>query len=76
MGSRKEIMESELSKISGGEITYTWNGEEGSIGINGCNNFKLLDKDGFISYYKKVKDSMPEKDILKNLYSMGIIESF
>ena len=76
MGSRKEIMESELSKISGGEITYTWNGEEGSIGINGCNNFKLLDKDGFISYYKEVKDSMPEKDILKNLYAMGIIESF
>jgi len=74
MSNRIEIMENELSNISGGQITYTWDGNQGSIGINGYNNFTLLDKDGFVEYYSKHKDSMSEVDILKNLYAQGIIE--
>lgn len=76
MCSRIEIKGAELKDINGGKITYTWDGTEGSIGINGYNNFKLLDKDAFGEYYTEHKDSMDEVDILRNLYAMGIIEEF
>ena len=71
---RKRIIEDELRNISGGQITYTWDGSQGSIGINGYNNFTLLDKDAFVAYYSKHKDSKSEIDILKDLYAQGIIE--
>lgn len=74
MAEKHEIREEELDRVSGGEITYTWDGTQGSIGINGCNNFVLLDKNAFGSYYAKNKATMSEKDILKNLFAMGIIK--
>lgn len=74
MCPRIEIENSELENINGGEITYTWDGTQGTIGINGYNNFILLDKDAFGNYYSEVKDYMPEVEILKNLYAMGIIK--
>lgn len=71
--SKIDIREEDLDNVSGGKITYTWNGTEGSIGINGNNNFKLLNKDAFGAYYAENKDTMDEVDILRNLYAMGII---
>ena len=71
--SKIDIREEDLDNVTGGKITYTWNGTEGSIGINGNNNFKLLNKDAFVSYYAENKETMTEKDILKNLAAMGII---
>lgn len=72
--SKLEIREEELDKVSGGQITYTWDGTQGTIGINGNNNFILLDKDAFGAYYSQVKDTMAEKDILKELFAKGIIK--
>lgn len=74
MSDRKEILDKELENIAGGKITYTWTGTVGSIGINGYNNFILLDKDAFGEYYSQVKDTMPEVDILRNLFAKGIIK--
>lgn len=71
--SRQELLDEELDAVSGGKITYTWNGTIGSIGINGNNPYILLDKDAFGAYYMKVKDTMGETKILKNLLKMGII---
>jgi len=44
MTNKQEIQEEELDQVTGGTITYTWDGTQGSIGINGCNNFVLLNK--------------------------------
>lgn len=71
--AKREILDFELENVTGGKITYTWNGTEGSIGINGNNNFVLLDKDAFGEFYMKNKDTMAEVDILKALYAQGII---
>lgn len=74
MANKQEIREEELDQVTGGMITYTWDGKQGSIGINGNNNFVLLDKNAFGSYYAAHKDEMTEKDILKNLLAQGIIK--
>lgn len=74
MSSRIEINDNDSRNISGGKITYTWDGTQGTIGINGYNNFILLDKDAFGEYYTEVKGYMPEVEILKNLHAMGIIK--
>lgn len=73
MTSKVEIND-DLDAISGGKITYTWDGTKGSIGINGYNNFVLLDKDAFGAYYAEHKDTMTEKEILKNLFAANIIK--
>lgn len=73
MSDKREILDFELENVTGGKITYTWNGTEGSIGINGNNNFVLVNKDAFGEYYTKYKDSLPEVQILRNLYAQGII---
>ena len=74
MADRKVINDVELDNVTGGKITYTWNGEIGSIGINGNNNFVLLNKNAFGDYYAKHKDEKTEKEILKDLMAMGIIK--
>lgn len=73
MSDKREILDFELENVTGGKITYTWNGTEGSIGINGNNNFVLVNKDAFGEYYSKYKDTLPEVQILRNLYAQGII---
>lgn len=74
MSDRRELQFGELENVTGGEITYTWDGSIGSIGINGNNPYILLDKDAFGAYYSEVKEYMPETQILKNLLSKGIIK--
>lgn len=77
--SKFEIREEELDNVTGGKITYTWDDttKKGTIGINGNNNFTLLDKAAFVSYYNSVKDQTPKpKDsaILNALLAKGIIK--
>lgn len=74
MSDRRELQFDDLENITGGQITYTWDGSSGSIGINGNNPYILLDKDAFGAYYSEVKDDMSETKILKNLLAMGIIK--
>ena len=74
MSDRHELQFDDLENITGGRITYTWDGSIGSIGINGNNPYILLDKDAFGAYYSEVKDDMSETKILKNLLAMGIIK--
>lgn len=69
------ISEEELDNVVGGEITYTWDGSQGTIGINGNNPFILLDKAAFTSYYNSVKGSgITEAQVLNNLLAKGIIK--
>ena len=51
MAGMVELLDDDLIDINGGQITYTWNGETGSIGINGNNPFILVNKDDFVTYY-------------------------
>lgn len=72
---REAIFDSDLDNVTGGKITYTWDGSSGTIGINGNNAFALLDKDAFVSYYNSVKGTgIKESEILKNLLAKGIIK--
>jgi len=71
--AKQQIMDADLENIAGGQITYTWNGHIGSIGINGYNNFVLLNKNAYGAYYAEHKAEMTEQQILKNLFKLGII---
>lgn len=73
--SKVAIFDDELDNVTGGKITYTWDGSKGTIGINDNNVFTLLNKDAFVSYYNSVKGSgIKESEILKNLLAKGIIK--
>lgn len=71
--SKVELNKEEMELVAGGDITYTWNGESGTIGINGKNPFILVDKQGFIDYLNEVHGTMTDAEILSNLLDMGII---
>ncbi len=73
MADRNLINEEELDLVNGGQITYTWNGTEGSLGINGNNPYVLVNKDKFLSYYNKHKDDTSELDIIRYLLNNKII---
>ena len=72
--ARTELNEQVLEDVSGGNITYTWNGTSGTIGINGNNAFVLVDKSAFVSYYKSVQGTMKDSQILTNLLNQGVIK--
>lgn len=69
----QQLNDDELDLVSGGNITYTWDGSSGSIGIDGNNAFRLLDKEAFLAYYTSVHGTMTDGDILRNLLAMGVI---
>ena len=71
--SKIELHEEELNNVSGGKITYSWDGTSGKIGLNGNNFLVLLDKDAFVSYYKSIDGTgMSDADVLNNLIAKGI----
>ena len=73
--SKVAIFDDDLDNVTGGKITYTWDGNVGTIGIDGNNAFVLLDKDAFTSYYNSVKGTgIKESQVLKNLLAKGIIK--
>lgn len=72
MDNRVELNEEALENVVGGTITYTWNGEVGTIGINDYNPFVLVDKAAFIEYYNSVKGTMSDGAILNQLLAKGI----
>lgn len=72
--ARIELNDQVLEDVSGGNITYTWDGTSGTIGIDGDNRFVLLDKAAFVSYYNSVKGTMKDSQILTNLFNQGIIK--
>ena len=74
MAERKEIFEESLDSVSGGRITYTWDGTTGTIGIDGDNPFTLVDKEGFVSYYKANGSSMDDATMLNKLMELGYIQ--
>ena len=72
MSNKIEINDAELNDVAGGQITYTWDGNHGTIGRNGNNRYILVDKAAFIAYYNENKDTMSEATIIKNLLAQGI----
>lgn len=62
-----------LDDVTGGQITYTWDGNSGTLGINGRNPYILVDKAKFLAFYNENKDTMSEMNILKNLLQQRII---
>lgn len=73
MSDKIEIREEELDNVSGGAITYTWDGSQGSLGVNGNNKYKLLSKSAFLSVYNEMFGKKSDAEIIQALYSKGII---
>ena len=48
MSDRIEIKGGMLENVAGGAITYTWDGKQGSLVINGNNPYTLKDKEAFL----------------------------
>lgn len=73
MADRIEIKDEQLDNVSGGAITYTWNGTEGSLGIDGNNIYKLLNKDAFLGVYNDMFGKYTDLEIIKELKARGIV---
>lgn len=74
MSDKYEIRDEELDNVTGGAITYTWNGKEGSLGMNGVNKYDLLDKEAFLKIYHEMFGKYSDADIIRRLRSEGIIQ--
>jgi hypothetical protein len=74
MADRKMIQEEELESVNGGQITYCWNGETGSLGMNGNNTYRLLDKAAFLKVYNEMFGKFSDAEIIKELRNQGIIK--
>lgn len=68
----QQLSDDELDLVSGGQITFSWDGTTGSIGMDGYNPFILTSRDAFAEYYNSVRGTMSDVDILRNLVTMGI----
>lgn len=73
MSNREQINDEELFQVAGGQITYCWNGNEGSLGMNGNNKYKLLDKNAFLDIYREMFGKYSDADIIRTLREQGII---
>ncbi len=72
MANKVELFDEELDAVTGGKITYTWDGSVGTIGMNGNNIYKLVDKEAFVEYYNSVKGTKKNSQILRYLLENGI----
>ncbi len=74
--SKVELFDEELIDVTGGQITYTWDGSVGTIGMNGRNPYTLVDKDAFVAYYKSVQGTgIKDSQILRYLLEHGIAKA-
>lgn len=73
MSNRTQLFDDDLVDVTGGQITYTWDGTKGTIGMNGRNPFILVNKSAFIEYYNSVKgEGKKDSEILNYLLDHGI----
>ena len=74
MSEKYEIRDEELDNVTGGAITYTWDGHQGSLGMNGVNKYTLLDKSAFLEVYNEMFGKYSDADIIRTLREKGIIK--
>ena len=73
MSKRMIINEEQLDSVTGGKITYTWDGSQGSLGMNGVNKYILLDKNAFIKVYNEMSSDYNDAEIIRALREQHII---
>lgn len=74
MSNRIQIDDELLDNVTGGAITYTWDGTQGSLGIDGNNPYVLLDKGAFLEVYNEMFGKYTDTQIIKELRNRGIIK--
>lgn len=67
MSDKTKLQDEELENVTGGRITYTWDGTSGTIGLNGNNRYILLDKDEFVKYWNSEAGNKSDAEILTYL---------
>ena len=73
MSKRMIINEEQLDSVTGGKITYTWDGSQGSLGMNGVNKYILLDKNAIIKVYNEMSSDYNDAEIIRALREKHII---
>ena len=71
MSNKVELFGEDLEAVTGGNITYTWDGSSGTIGLNGNNRYILVNKDAFIYYWKSVAGTCSDAQVLTYLIQNG-----
>ena len=74
MANRISINDEQLDNVTGGAITYTWDGKTGSLGLNGKNTYMLLDKAAFLEVYNDLFGKVSDAEIIKTLREKKIIK--
>ncbi len=75
MSDKREIRDEELDNVTGGVIKYTWDGNQGRIGIGDNYNFILVDMNAYGEYYSTHKGTISDKQILRDCLARGIIRN-
>lgn len=75
MNERQAIPEEMLEDVTGGNLTYTWFGGQGTCGLNNNNKWKFTDKALFESTMEDcmINKGMSDTDTLKYMKNKGII---
>lgn len=73
MSNREPINDQEVMQVNGGAITYCWDGNKGSLGMNGNNKYELHDKEAFLKIYREMFGQYSDADIIRRLREKGII---
>lgn len=68
---RKMINDADLELVTGGSIMF--NEDCTTCGRNCNNQYKVLNFDAILSYVKKNRNKMPEKQMMSNMLALGYI---
>ena len=76
MSNRVQINEEALEKITGGNITFDWNGAEGHCGLNGDKSYSFDNRTTFVSAVMQCYQAgMTDVQCLNELIANGTIRS-
>ena len=68
---RKMINESDLDLITGGSIIF--NADLTTCGRKNNDEYRVLDLNAMLDYYKANRNKMPEKQMMVNMLGLGYI---
>ena len=71
--SREVINEKDLAQVAGGSIVF--NSEHTQCGRDRNDEYRVLDYDKVIEYIAKNRFEMTERTMLRNMASLGYLES-
>ena len=75
MADKQKIADSMLDDVTGGKLTFSWDGETGRCGMDGNDRFVYTDKEAFEALLRKCiqNNGLSDVETLRELFVSGIV---